>query len=139
MSLRLLIATLAAWLPTFGPLVCGFICPGACAGGLAAGLPACCVPTAEVAGCCGPAACDEPASPAPEPRCEACPCDEPVPIPPPTALPAGLDLPIAILSRPWPVPADESTVPMLLIRRAVPAWSPGGGNPLQSVLCVWLI
>lgn len=139
MPVRLLIATLAAWLPTFGPLVCGFACPGACGVGPAPAAAACCVPAVEAVSCCGPAAeCGEPAAPEPEPCCEACPCDDPVPIPVPAAIPGGLDLPIAILNRPWPSVADEFGGRARLIRRAAPAWSPGSGNSLQSVLCVWL-
>gem|GEM_PF-2093141 len=140
-ALRVFILTVALLAPGMIPALCGGACgTGACPQAPRAGARL----ADEPASCCSePVPPESPARSPLRPRtppsccCIQGPMDAPRPAPAPREQ-APDEQAVAELPRPWAAQwALEEEAFRGVPRSPSPAWRPGGGNPIQSVLCIW--
>ncbi len=139
-ALRVFILTVALLAPGLIPALCGESCGGpACPKTVG---PAVCF-TDEPASCCSESAPAAPARSPLAPRSPASCCCVQGPMETPRTPPAPQqqvpdDEPVAELPRAWThLAAFDGADVRGRFRSPSPAWRPGGGNPMQSVLCIW--
>ena len=148
-ALRVFILTLALLAPGTLPIFCG----GSCGEASVCPVPASASNDSDAASepahsCCSFAPVTAPGevpsrSPL-APRTPASCCCVQAPIDTPRTTPTAPqttpsdDLPVAELPKPWtPRAAFDDTLIRGLPSPARAVWRPGGGNPIQAVLCIW--